>query len=152
MLVSDVEDLTRTGAYCLGCIHCLHPQKSKGKDIVRCATVAVIARNALAADSFKVEYIAKDLSKIAPGQILFRYVLKFLKRLCFYCVCDFMLNILENLINYSNWFIYCCHSEILVLICTWTLETKVTKVISKFIIVGLQRSHYLLRSVDLFIY
>ena len=58
--------LTRREAYHLGRIHSLHPQKSKGKDIVRRATVAVIAKNASAADSPKVEYIVRDLSEIAP--------------------------------------------------------------------------------------
>ena len=66
MLVGDAVDLTHKGAYRLGCIHCLLPQKSKEKDIVRRATVAVIARGASAADSSKVENIVRDLSKIAP--------------------------------------------------------------------------------------
>ena len=66
MLVGDAEDFTRWVAYRLGCIQCLHPKKSKGKNIVRRATMAVIARGASAADSPKVEYIVWDLPKIAP--------------------------------------------------------------------------------------
>ena len=66
VLVGDAEDLSRKGAYRLGRIHCLHPQIRKGKEIVRRATVAVIAKNSAEGDSNRVEYILRDLSKIAP--------------------------------------------------------------------------------------
>ena len=45
VLVGDAEDLSKRGAYRLGRVHCLHPQVRKGHDIVRRATVAVLARN-----------------------------------------------------------------------------------------------------------
>ena len=45
VLVGGPEDLTRKGAYRLGRIHSIHPQIRKGKEIVRRATVAVIAKN-----------------------------------------------------------------------------------------------------------
>ena len=61
VLVGDAEDLTCLGTYRLGSIHCLHSQNRKTKNIVRRATVAVIARNASAADSSEVEYIVRDL-------------------------------------------------------------------------------------------
>ena len=65
VLVGDAEDLSKRGAYRLGRVHCLHPQVRKGRDIVRRATVAVLAGNP---DSGKTEikYILRDLSKIAP--------------------------------------------------------------------------------------
>ena len=65
VLVGDAEDLSKRGAYRLGRVHCLHPQVRKGRDMVRRATVAVLARNP---DSGKTEikYILRDLSKIAP--------------------------------------------------------------------------------------
>ena len=66
VLVGDAEDLSRKGAYRLVRIHCLHPQIRIGKEIVRRATVAVIAKNSPEGDSNKVEYILRDLSKIAP--------------------------------------------------------------------------------------
>ena len=62
LLNNLVEVLTR---FRLGRIHCVHPQVRKGRDIVRRATVAVLAKNP---DSGKTEirYILRDLSKIAP--------------------------------------------------------------------------------------
>ena len=65
ILVGDAEDLSYRGAYCLGRVHCLHPQTRKGKQIVRRATIAVLSRNS-AAGSGKLEYVLRDISKIAP--------------------------------------------------------------------------------------
>ena len=65
VLVSDAEDLAHKGAYRLGRVHCLHPQIRQGKEIVRRATIAVLARSA-AAGPEKINYILRDLSKIAP--------------------------------------------------------------------------------------
>ena len=65
-LVGDAEDLTHKGAYHLGRVHSLHPQIRRGKEIVRRATIAVVAKKSTAADPDKIEYILRDLSKIAP--------------------------------------------------------------------------------------
>ena len=56
VLVGDASDFSKRGAYRLGRIHAVHPQIRKGKEVVRRVTVAVL----------KVEYILRDLSKIAP--------------------------------------------------------------------------------------
>ena len=63
--VGSAEDLSKRGAYRLGRVHCLHLQIRKGRDIVRRATVAVLARNP---DSGKTEinYIPRNLFKIVP--------------------------------------------------------------------------------------
>ena len=64
--MGNSEDLRHKGAYWLGRIHCLHPQIRKGSEIVRRATVAVIGKSTAAADSCPIEYILRDISKIAP--------------------------------------------------------------------------------------
>ena len=65
--IGDAEDLSYRGAYRLGRIHCLHPQIRRGKEIVRRATVAVLVRNSRENNSSpKIEYMLRDLSKIAP--------------------------------------------------------------------------------------
>ena len=66
VLVGDAEDLAHKGAYRLGRVHYLHPQIRRGKEIVRRATVAVLAKKSAAADPDKIEYILRDRSKIAP--------------------------------------------------------------------------------------
>ena len=63
VLVGDAEDLSKRGAYRLGRIHRLHPQLRAGKEIVRRATVAVPKKNAAVGE---IEYILRDISKIAP--------------------------------------------------------------------------------------
>ena len=65
VLVGDADDLSYRGAYRLGRVHCLHPQIRTGKQIVRRATIAVLCRNS-AAGSGKLEYVLRDISKIAP--------------------------------------------------------------------------------------
>ena len=45
VLVGDAEDVTYRGAYRLGRIHSLHPHIRRGKEIIRRATVAVLAKN-----------------------------------------------------------------------------------------------------------
>jgi len=65
VLVGDSEDISCKGAYRLGRIHCLHPQLRKGKEVVRRATVAVLGRES-AAGHREIEYVLRDLSKIAP--------------------------------------------------------------------------------------
>ena len=65
VLVGDAEDLTKRGAYHLGRIHCIHPETRKGREIVRRATVAVLAKNP-DTGSCEIKYILRDLSKIAP--------------------------------------------------------------------------------------
>ena len=56
--------------------------------------MAVIAKNASAADFPKIEYILRDLSNTAPVQrILFLRILELVKCVCFYCVRDIMPNI-----------------------------------------------------------
>ena len=55
-------DIAGRGSYRLGRIHRLHPQTRKGKEIVRRATIAVMGNNA----SGEIEYVLRDLAKIAP--------------------------------------------------------------------------------------
>ena len=66
VLVGDAEDIAHRGAYRLGRIHCLHPQIRKGKEIVRRDTVAVIAKTNSSSDSCQIDYVLRDISKIAP--------------------------------------------------------------------------------------
>ena len=65
VLVGDAEDIAKRGLYRLGRIHCLHPQIRKGKEIVRRATVAVLANHS-GSEAGKIQYILRDVSKIAP--------------------------------------------------------------------------------------
>ena len=62
VLVEDAEELSYRGAYRLGRIHCFHLQIRRGKEIVRRATVAVLARNS-AENNFspKIEYTNQNL-------------------------------------------------------------------------------------------
>ena len=60
VLVGDAEDIAHKGAYRLGRIHCLHPQIRKGKEIVRRAMVAVIAKKSTSSDSCQIEYVLRD--------------------------------------------------------------------------------------------
>ena len=64
VLVGDAEDLAHKRSYRLRRIHCLHPQFRPGKEMVRRATIAVLARNAEAGPD-QIEYNLRDLSKIA---------------------------------------------------------------------------------------
>ena len=63
--MGDSEVLSHRGAYRLGRVEKLHPQIRKGKEIVRRATVAVLSKK-LGKDDPDIEYILRDLSKIAP--------------------------------------------------------------------------------------
>ena len=54
VLVGDAEDLSHRGAFRLGRIHCLHPQTRKGKQVIRCAKVAVMG-NVLVAATTQIE-------------------------------------------------------------------------------------------------
>ena len=65
VLVGDAEYVTYRGAYRLRWIHSLHPHIRRGKEIIRRATVAVIAKNTVG-DPGKIKYAFRDLSKIAP--------------------------------------------------------------------------------------
>ena len=62
VLVGGADDIAGRGSYRLGRIHRLHPQTRKGKEIVRRATIAVMGNNA----SGEIEYVLRDLAKIAP--------------------------------------------------------------------------------------
>ena len=62
LVEGDAEDLTKRGAYRLGRIHCIHPETRKGREIVRRATVAVLARNP-DTGSCEIKYILRDLKK-----------------------------------------------------------------------------------------
>ena len=62
VLVGDANDIARRGHYRLGRIHEVHPQIRKGREIVRRATVAVLKHSG----SGELEYVLRDLSKIAP--------------------------------------------------------------------------------------
>ena len=61
VLVGDYEDLSGRGAYSLGRVHRLHPQIQQGREVVRRATIAVLGKT-----SGDLEYILRDLAKIAP--------------------------------------------------------------------------------------
>ena len=61
VLVGDAEDISRRGAYRLGRVH---PQWRNGKELVRRATVAVSKDRGDGTN--KIEYILRDISKIAP--------------------------------------------------------------------------------------
>ena len=65
VLVGNADDLSYLKAYCLGRMHCQHPQIRKCKKIDRGATVAVFSKNS-AAVSQCLEYVLRDLSKITP--------------------------------------------------------------------------------------
>ena len=66
VLLGDAEDTAHKGAYRFGRIHCLHPQIQKRKEIVRKATVTVVAQKNSSSDSCKIKYVLGDNSKIAP--------------------------------------------------------------------------------------
>ena len=65
ILVGESVNIAQRGTYRLGRIHALHPQIRNGKELVRRATVAVLA-GASAGGPAKIEYILRDISKIAP--------------------------------------------------------------------------------------
>ena len=65
IVTGDSIDIPKRGTCRIGRIHCLHPQIRKEREIVRCATVAVLAKN-FSSNSGQIEYVLKDLSKIAP--------------------------------------------------------------------------------------
>ena len=58
----------KTGLYRLVRIHCLHPQIRKGKEIVRRATMAVMANHS-GSEAGKIQYILRDVFKIAPVEL-----------------------------------------------------------------------------------
>ena len=63
VLVGDAEYLSCWEGYRLERIERLHPQFRNGKELVRRATVAVLGKES--ARSSHVEYVLRDLSKIA---------------------------------------------------------------------------------------
>ena len=65
VLVGDSEDFTKRGTYRLGRIHLVHPQIRNGRELARRATVAVLAKGTVGGPD-KIEYILKEVSKIAP--------------------------------------------------------------------------------------
>ena len=60
VVVGDAEDQTKRGEYRLGRIFCIHPETRKGREIVRHATVAVLAKNS-DTGSCEIKYILRDL-------------------------------------------------------------------------------------------
>ena len=62
VLVGDASDIFKRGTYRFGHIHCVHPQQRKVKDIVRRATIAILKDSGTG----EIQYILRDLSKIAP--------------------------------------------------------------------------------------
>ena len=66
VLVGDSVDFAQRGTYRLRRIHAVHPQILIGKELVRRATVAVLAGASVGGPA-KVEYILRDISKIAPA-------------------------------------------------------------------------------------
>ena len=62
VVVEDAQDFSKRGVYRLGRVHRIHPQKRKGREIVRRATIAVLKNSG----SGDFEYIFGDTSKIAP--------------------------------------------------------------------------------------
>ena len=66
VLVGDSENITKRGAYCLGRIHLVHPQIRNDRELVCRATAAVLAKGSVGGPD-KIEYILRDVSKIAPA-------------------------------------------------------------------------------------
>ena len=64
VLVGDAEDISSRGAYRLGRVHRVHPQWRNRKELVRRSTVAVLKN--CGDGTNKIEYILRDISKIAP--------------------------------------------------------------------------------------
>ena len=64
VLFGDAEDISKRGAYRLGRVHRVHPQWCNGKESVHKATVAVLKD--CGDGTNKIEYILRDISKIAP--------------------------------------------------------------------------------------
>ena len=62
VLVGDADDISKRGAYRLGRVHRVHPQMYKGREIVRRATIAMLKNSG----SGDIEYVLRDISKIAP--------------------------------------------------------------------------------------
>ena len=62
VLVRDAPHISNRGTYRIERIHKVHPQLQNGTEIVRRATVAVLKHSC----SVEIEYILRDLSKIAP--------------------------------------------------------------------------------------
>ena len=65
VLVGDSEDITERGAYRVRRIHLVHPQIRNGRELVRRATVAVLAKGTVGGPT-KIKYILRNVSKIAP--------------------------------------------------------------------------------------
>ena len=65
VLVGDSEDLSCRGAYRLGHVEKLHPRIRKAKEIVRQAPMPVLSKK-LGKHDPNIEYVLRDLSKIAP--------------------------------------------------------------------------------------
>ena len=70
VLVKDAENVTYRNTYRLERIHSLHQHVLRGKEIIRRATVDVLAKNTVD-DPGKIEYVLRDLSKIAPVWCVF---------------------------------------------------------------------------------
>ena len=62
VVVGDAQNFSKRGVYRLGRVHRIHPQKRKGREIVRKATTAVLKNSG----SGEIEYILRYISKIAP--------------------------------------------------------------------------------------
>ena len=62
VLVGNAKDTNKRGTYRLERVHCAYPQLRRGKEIVRRTTIAVPKTYG----SKEIEYILRDVSKIAP--------------------------------------------------------------------------------------
>ena len=62
VLVGNAEDTNRRGTYRLERLHCVRPQQRRGKEIVRRTSIAVLKISG----SKEIEYVLRDVSKIAP--------------------------------------------------------------------------------------
>ena len=62
VLVGNAEDTNNGGTYRLGRVHCVHHHLHRGKEIARRATIAVLKNSG----SKEIEYVLRDISKIAP--------------------------------------------------------------------------------------
>ena len=67
VLVGDSADISEKGKYRVGRVAEVFPQMHNGNPIVRRAKVAVAEYDSIT-DSYKVEHIYRDISRIAPVQ------------------------------------------------------------------------------------
>ena len=90
VLVGDSEDICKRGSYRKWRIHSVHPQFRNGKKMVRRAIVAVLAKNS-GSGSNKLEYILRNVSKIAPVLKSYTFYLYRIFLFVLYCIVKYIL-------------------------------------------------------------